>query len=47
MGDDSQIPAAGRGSIKIRNDEFKNVLNVPSSIAKKVVEDEEEQKSSS
>ena len=30
MGDDSQIPAAGRGSIKIHHGEFKNVLYVPS-----------------
>ena len=30
MGDDSQIPAAGRGSIKIHPGEFKNVLYVPS-----------------
>ena len=46
MGCDFQIPAAGRGSIKIRNDEFKNVLNVPSSAAKKVVQYEEEAESS-
>ena len=30
MGDDSQILAAGRGSIKIQLGEFKNVLYVPS-----------------
>ena len=30
MGDDSQIPAMGRGSIKIQHGEFKNVLYVPS-----------------
>ena len=30
MGDDSQILALGRGSIKIQHDEFKNVLYVPS-----------------
>ena len=30
MGDDSQIPAEGRGSIKARHGEFKNVLYVPS-----------------
>ena len=30
MGDDSQIPAAGRGSVKIHHGEFKNVLYVPS-----------------
>ena len=30
MGDESQIPATGRGSIKIQHDEFKNVLYVPS-----------------
>ena len=30
MGDDSQIPVAGRGSIKIQHGEFKNVLYVPS-----------------
>ena len=30
MGDDSQIPATGRGSIKLQHGEFKNVLYVPS-----------------
>ena len=30
LGDDSQIPAAGRGSIKIQHGDFKNVLYVPS-----------------
>ena len=30
MGDDSQIPVAGRGSIKIQHGEFKNVVYVPS-----------------
>ena len=30
MDDDSQIPAAGRGSIKIQHGKFKNVLYVPS-----------------
>ena len=30
MGDDSQIPAVGRGSPKIQHGEFKNVLYVPS-----------------
>ena len=30
MGDDSQIPAVGRGYIKIQHGEFKNVLYVPS-----------------
>ena len=30
VGDDSQIPAAGRGSIKIHHGEFKNVLYVSS-----------------
>ena len=30
MGDDSQIPAVGRGSVKIQHGEFKNVLYVPS-----------------
>ena len=29
MGDDSQIPVAGRGSVKIQHGEFKNVLCVP------------------
>ena len=29
MGDDSQIPAIGRGSVKIQHGEFKNVLYVP------------------
>ena len=30
MGDDSQIPTTGRGSMKIQHGEFKNVLYVPS-----------------
>ena len=30
MGDDSEIPTVGRGSIKIQHGEFKNVLYVPS-----------------
>ena len=30
MGDDSQIPAKGRGSVKVEHGEFKNVLYVPS-----------------
>ena len=30
MGDESQIPAVGRGSIKNQHGEFKNVLYVPS-----------------
>ena len=30
MGDDSQIPAAGRGLVKIHHGEFKNVIYVPS-----------------
>ena len=30
MGDDSQIPTEGRGSIKAKHGEFKNVLYVPS-----------------
>ena len=30
MGDDSQIPTVGRGSIKIQHGEFKNVLYVHS-----------------
>ena len=42
MGCESQIPAAGIGSIKIQHDEFKNVLNVASSAANQVVQDEEE-----
>ena len=42
MGDDSQIPATGRGSVKIQHDEFKNALYVPSPIAKKILQDEEE-----
>ena len=33
MGDESQIPAAGRGSIKIHHGAFKNVLCVPSLVA--------------
>ena len=44
MGDDSQIPAVGRGSIKIHHDEFKNVLYVPYLVAKQVGQDEEEAK---
>ena len=32
MGDDSQILVAGRGSIKIQQGEFKNVLYVPSQL---------------
>ena len=46
MGCDLQILADGRGSIKIQHDEFKNVLNVPSSVAKQVLQDEEEAESS-
>ena len=46
MGCDLQILADGRGSIKIKHDEFKNVLNVPSSVAKQVLQDEEEAESS-
>ena len=34
MGDDSHIPAEGRGSIKAKHGEFKNVLYVPSLLAK-------------
>ena len=30
MGDNSQIPEVGRGSIKIQHGDFKNVLYVPS-----------------
>ena len=30
MGDDSQIPTEGRGSVKAKHGEFKNVLYVPS-----------------
>ena len=30
MGDDSQIPAKGRGSVRVKHGEFKNVLYVPS-----------------
>ena len=30
MGDDSQIPAEGRGSVIVKHGEFKNVLYVPS-----------------
>ena len=43
---DFQIPTIGRGSIKIQHDEFKNVLNVPSSIQNQVVQYEEEEESS-
>ena len=42
MGRDSQIPTAGRGSIKIQHDDFKNVLYVPSPTTKQIVEYEEE-----
>ena len=44
MGRDFQILATEKGSIKIRHGEFKNVLNVPSSATKQVVQDEEEAK---
>ena len=30
MGDDSQIPTEGRGSVRAKHGEFKNVLYVPS-----------------
>ena len=30
MGDDSQIPVEGRGSVRLKHGEFKNVLYVPS-----------------
>ena len=33
MGDESQIPIVGRGSIKIQHGDFKNVLCVPSFVA--------------
>ena len=33
MGDDSQIPAEGRGSVRAKHGEFKNVLYVPSLVA--------------
>ena len=46
MGCDSQIPVVGGGSIKIQHDEFKNVLNEPSSATKQVVQYEEEAESS-
>ena len=46
MGGDSQILDSGRVYIKIQHDEFKNVLYVPSSAAKQVVQDEEEAESS-
>ena len=42
MGDDSQILAVERGSIKILHHEFKNVLYVPSPVANQIVQDEEE-----
>ena len=42
MVDESQIPAVKRGSFKIQHDEFKNVLYVPSPVAKQIVQDEEE-----
>ena len=34
MGDDSQIPAEGRGSVREKHGELKNVLCVPSLVAK-------------
>ena len=37
MGDESQILAAGRGSVKIHHGEFKNVLYVPSLVANVIV----------
>ena len=46
MGYESKIPVVGRGFIKIQHDEFKNVLYVPSPVAKKIVQDEEEAESS-
>ena len=46
MGCDFQIPIGERGFIKIHNDVFKNVLNIPSSTSKQVVQNEEEAKSS-
>ena len=46
MGCDFQIRVSWRGSIKIQHDDFNNVLNVPSTVAKQVVQDEEEAKSS-
>ena len=46
MGDYSQNPYVERGSVKIQHDEFKNVLYVPSPVAKKIVQDEEEAESS-
>ena len=33
MGDDSQIPTEGRGSVRVKHGEFKNVLHVPSLVA--------------
>ena len=33
MGDDSQIPTEGRGSVKAKHGELKNVLYVPSLVA--------------
>ena len=46
MEDDSQIPTVERGLVKIHNDEFKNVLYVPSPAAKQFFQDEEEEESS-
>ena len=46
MGDDSKIPYVEIGSDKIQHDEFNNVLNFPSSISKKFIQDEEEAQSS-
>ena len=33
MGDESQIPTIGKGSVKIQHGEFKNVLYVPSLVS--------------
>ena len=39
-------PTVERGLVKIQHDEFKNVLYVPSPVAKKIAQDEEEAGSS-
>ena len=46
MGDEFQIPNVGRSPIKIQHDEFNNVFYVPSPTVKQVVQDEEEEESS-
>ena len=46
MGDESQILVIDRGLVKIQHECFKNVVYVPSLVAKQIVQYEEEAKSS-